>query len=282
MAAEKKTETKVVTKGAVSREKSAGLRTISYNVFKCYGYDPARGRDGRIREAKYHFAERIAMELSLYEPDIVTFQESPDEKVVAKMAEMMGMNYCYFKYPRCKYPGTVLTRFGIESFVSCPPAAEMYGGDMFTRHWGKAVLLTGAGKLNLYSAHLWPSAPPEGEAVRITEAKAMVKVMRADIEAGKNVILQGDLNHKPGRPEYEIWKEAGLIDSFAVKGEGDGFSIKSDGPSRRIDYVWSAGPMSKKLKDCRVLNEGAFRIHGDDETSFGLSDHLPVLVDFVV
>ena len=101
------------------------------------------------------------------------------------------------------------------------------------------------------------------------------------IESGRDMILQGDLNHLPDGPEYQRWVNAGLIDSIAAKGTGENrFSINSIAPTKYIDYIWSHGTLSERLKECRVLFEGAFRTNPDDPKSFALSDHIPVLAVF--
>ena len=51
-------------------------------------------------------------------------------------------------------------------------------------------------------------------------------------------------------------------------------------PNRRIDYIWSKGPLADRLTECRVLFEGAFRTNPDDPKSFAVSDHIPVLAVF--
>ena len=51
-------------------------------------------------------------------------------------------------------------------------------------------------------------------------------------------------------------------------------------PVERIDYIWSAGPISKHVASAKVLFEGAFRTNPADPNSYALSDHVPVLAVF--
>jgi endonuclease/exonuclease/phosphatase (EEP) superfamily protein YafD len=74
-----------------------------------------------------------------------------------------------------------------------------------------------------------------------------------------------------------MWKEAGWVDTFAQVGKGEGATIKSDLPKWRIDYVWAAGPIAKRIIESRPLYQGAFRLNIADRESFALSDHLPQL-----
>ena len=271
-----------VPKGAlVPRASRAGsLRTISYNVLACRGYNGGKDGDAAaVARMRAQIPARIALELALHKPDVVTFQESPKEAVVADIAKRMGMVYAYF---RGGFPGTVMSRFPIVQQHNCPldqsGGAMERPGDLFTRHWGKAVLLTDDGELVVYTAHLYPG--PDGDERRLREVPLMLAAMREDIESGRSMILQGDLNHTPQADEYKSWVDAGLQDSYAVKGAGQPLTIPSTTPRTRIDYVWTHGPLSDRLRECRVLFEGGFRTNPEDSTSVALSDHIPVLAVF--
>ncbi|MCH7903788.1 MAG: endonuclease/exonuclease/phosphatase family protein [Armatimonadetes bacterium] len=259
------------------RRRAGALRTITYNVLACRGYPSTDENRAVLREARKQMPARMALELALYEPDIVTFQESPAESVSAEIADRMGMNYTYFPGG---YPGTVITRFEITESTNKPLAAGVDADDvkgLFTRHWGRAVLKTDDGDLVIYSAHLHPG----NVETRGKEVAQMLAAMSADIESGRDMILQGDLNHLPDGPEYGRWVYAGLVDSIATKGVGDNrFSINSIAPTRYIDYIWTHGPLADRLTECRVLFEGGFRTNPDDPKSFALSDHIPVLAVF--
>lgn len=71
-----------------------------------------------------------------------------------------------------------------------------------------------------------------------------------------------------------------MTDSFAAKGVGALFTYTSPKPAVRIDYIWVGGSLAGRLREARVLNEGAFRVDPADPTSFALSDHLPVTAVF--
>jgi hypothetical protein len=76
-------------------------------------------------------------------------------------------------------------------------------------------------------------------------------------------------------PEYSQWVNAGFVDTFAQVGKGEGFTIRADEPSKRIDYILAHGPITGKISESRPLFEGAFRTNLFDPESFALSDHLP-------
>jgi endonuclease/exonuclease/phosphatase family metal-dependent hydrolase len=219
--------------------------------------------------------DRFANELALYEPDIINFSESPSEDVIKQIAERLSMNYVRFPSGG-KWPGTLLSRFEIAEPKNAPVVGGERPKDLFTRHWGRAKVKSPGGDLIVHSAHLHPS----DQKVRVREIEAMLASMKDDLEAGRSMLLMGDLNHAPTPPEYTMWTDVGWIDTFAKVGEGKGLTIKSDSPQYRIDYVMATGPIAERVTESKPLFEGAFRVNNDDSESFALSDHLPQLAVF--
>jgi endonuclease/exonuclease/phosphatase family metal-dependent hydrolase len=253
------------------------MRTITYNVLKCEGYAATPEAKPFLKAAAPQVPTRLALELALYEPDIVTFQEGPPEKVLATISEQLRMNYAFFSGG---WHGAVLTKFEIVEQQNCPLASwSERPKELFTRHWGRAVLRAPGGDLNLFSAHLHPS----DDALREREVTEMLKVMAPSLEKGGPVILQGDLNHTPADPEYARWREAGLVDALDRKAQGTReFSFDSHKPFKRIDYVWTSRSLAQRGGDCRMLFERAFRTNPEDPESTALSDHIPVMADFAL
>ena len=272
-----------VAQPAVTDDARSGLRTITYNVLACNGYPRVRANKERLARAQNQMAARFALELALYEPDIVSFQEAPTEDTVASIAEQMGMRYTYFApgisyfkdYP-IGFPGAIITRYEIVEAENCPLIKGSRPEDLFTRHWGRAVLQTDREEIAFFSGHLHPSSA----AIREREIAEMLAVMENDIRSDRSVLFQGDLNHRPTGPEYKRWVAAGLTDTFAAKGVGQPLTANSMKPRARIDYIWTHGPITQRLRECRVLFEGAFRTNPDDPNSFALSDHIPVMATF--
>jgi endonuclease/exonuclease/phosphatase family metal-dependent hydrolase len=267
------------TQPAPSRGKPRRLRSITYNVLACMGYRKKNDQRRSHRPAipRDQMTTRFALELGLYQPDIVSFQESPGEQVVADIAEKAGLRHHCFFHSGQAWPGAILSRYRIVEYQNCPlKSFAARPPDLFTRHWGRAVLETDGGELVVYSAHLFPGDSSR----RAPEVREMLEVMAADLQSGRSMLLQGDLNHKPDGPEYKRWTEAGLIDTFTAKGVGQPYTIPSHGVEARIDYIWAHGPLTEHLSECRVLYEGAFRTNPDDPGSVALSDHVPVMATF--
>lgn len=250
------------------------LRTIAYNVYGCHGWPGNAANKARLEPARAQMPRRIGLELALYAPDIVSLSEAGEEAFVAAIADTLGMKYAYFDGG---FPGAVLTRFPIRDSANYSLSnKDIDALEPFTRHAGRAVLETPDGDLIVYSAHLHPRS----REVRLREIALLRERMQPDFDAGRPLLLQGDLNHTPESPEYEAWTAAGLVDTFAAKGEGNPGTVRSIQQAMRIDYVWAHGPLAGRVEMCRVLFEGAFRVNRDDPAAFALSDHLPVLAEF--
>ena len=261
------------------------LRTITYNVLACGGYSKNPSNAWRFEAAAPQMLSRYALELSLYHADVVSFSESVLRPDAEKLAKDMGYRMAYFEpgvpsfkgYP-IGFPGTVFTRHEIVESENCPYAGgRTRDPELFTRHWGRALLKTPDEEIAFFSGHL----NPHSQEIRFREIAEMLLVMGPHLKSGRSVLFHGDLNHRPDTPEYQRWIDAGLTDALAVKASGQQmFTSNSVNPRGRTDYIWAAGPLAKRLKECRVLFEGAFRTNPEDPSSFALSDHLPVLADF--
>ena len=170
------------------------LRVIAYNIYALKGW-PHQRDSAKQAVAKGQMAERMAMELELYAPDIVTFSESPAEELTKQVARRLGMYHARFSSGG-NWPGTLLSRFKIVDSQNTPldgPRPK----DLFTRHWGRTTIQLPAGQSQLpsgqslivHSAHLYPGADP---ARRLREISAMLRSMKADLTSGRSILLMGD------------------------------------------------------------------------------------------
>jgi endonuclease/exonuclease/phosphatase family metal-dependent hydrolase len=268
---------------AFGQTQAPALRTISYNVLACIGFPNTPANRWRLNAAREQMEARMAQELLLYAPDIISFSESVTRPAAERLAKLLGMQFAYFppgvpSYPGYPigFPGTVFTRYRIVESENAPFGGASADPALFTRHWGRAVIDTGRERIAFFSGHMHPNKAD----IRDREMTIMLDVMRKAMDSGVSVLFQGDLNHTPDAPEHKRWTDAGLIDAFEIKGTGDGFTFNSVEPKRRIDYIWVHGPLAKRLHESRVLNEGAFRTNREDPQSFAHSDHLPIMAAF--
>jgi endonuclease/exonuclease/phosphatase family metal-dependent hydrolase len=259
------------------------IRVISYNVANfrsvslvnaqgCPRFESGETTLARIRE---QLPLRIALELGLYRPDIITMAEATGKDKVKQIADYLGMNYVYFP-GNGKWAGTVITRYKILESQQNPVVDGNCPAGLFTRHWIRAVLQAGDSNIIVHSIHLHPV----DEQIRIREINEVIKVVKKDIQAGYSVLVQGDFNLRNTDPEYRLWIDAGLTDTFVEKGIGEKYSYTSHCPQKRIDYIWTAGPIQKNIAEHRILREGSFALHPDSLSDVILSDHLPVIAVF--
>jgi len=254
------------------------MRTITYNIYMCRGYP-----EGISERSNFSITELLAQALMRYEPDIVTFSEMPSESAACGIAERLGMKTAFFPSPEGCH-GALLTRFEVLEGRNCPLKDEERPKELFTRHWGRAVLSSGKEELIVHSAHLYPDP---GSAAHRQEVEEVIKVIQDDMKSGRSVLLQGDLNHEPEDPAYERWIEAGLVDTFGAAGVGPAGTWRpadsppeADEPTQRIDYIFARGPILQHLRECRVLKEFPFRTNPSQGKLWSLSDHLPVMATF--
>lgn len=261
---------------ACNRKSETYVTVVAYNVLKFTGW-PAENMPDKSQMPKL-----MAEELTKYSPDIINFSESPDESVVRSVADLLNMNYAFLPSGG-NWPGAVLTRFEIVNSENAPLINKSRPEDLFTRHWGKVVIeLPNKELISVHSAHLYPHDNPVSAEIRQREIAEIIKSMENDLKSDKSILVIGDLNHTPAMPEYNQWMNAGLKDTYAVSGIGDGLTIRADTPSKRIDFILAAGPIAEQIIESKALFEGAFRTNPLDPESYALSDHLPQYAKFKI
>jgi len=253
--------------------------TVAYNVYSFEGYvhraEWVRGKVGG--KLSGDGAREIGRALQNYGVDVVTTSESRNEGAVATLAEEMGFSYVYFPSPGL-WPGGLMTRYKILERENCPVGGKRRA-ELFTRHWGRAVLEGDDGApLIVHSVHTFAGWAD----VRYWEVKQILEVVKRDIKTGHSVIVQGDLNHTPYGPEYALWLDVGLVDTFSrMHGQTDeGKTLLRPQPRARLDYVLASGAIVDQLVEARPLYEADFRLYENRPDFVALSDHLPQLAKF--
>src|SRR5690625_388389 len=94
------------------------LNVITYNILAGRGWPQDRELAVRARD-RDQFSNRIALELSLYDPDIIAFQESPAEEVIQQIAHHLEMDYAFLPSAG-NWPGAILTHHEIISYDNVP------------------------------------------------------------------------------------------------------------------------------------------------------------------
>jgi endonuclease/exonuclease/phosphatase family metal-dependent hydrolase len=252
--------------------------SIAYNVFGFDGYQHPHGekRGWPAGKPPVAHARAVGRGLIPYLPDIITISESRHEQSVEELAGALDFNFAYFPSPG-QWPGAVLTRYRIVEAENCPVGGDR-PDDLFTRHWGRVVLEASRGPLIVHSIHTFADDPE----VRMREIDELLVRVTEDLVGGSDVIVQGDLNHRPEDCEYLRWAKAGLTDSYALlnaKPDG-GYTLLRPHPCRRLDYVFVGGGLRDRLEEARPLFEKDFRLYPERPDAVALSDHLPQLARF--
>lgn len=101
----------------------------------------------------------------------------------------------------------------------------------------------------------------EDDNVRMAQIHEILNFLKEE----DHLILLGDLNAKPDSIEIGLIYDAGLVDAWLEAGVGEGFTVGSDNPSKRIDYLWHSPDL--QTLEIEVIQTSA-------------SDHMPVIGNF--
>ncbi len=205
------------------------VRVMAYNIHQGFG-----------TEGGFEL-EEIARVIESEKPDVIAFQEVSRGWVVdgsvdmlAWLSQRLDMGYAWGPAADSIWGNAVFSRYPIVRWEN----HEMPNNDdlALERAFLWVEIDVGEDKpLRVIATH-FHSGRDEGEH-RIPQSKAIIE--RWDGES--RTVLLGDFNGRPGDPEIEMLREAGLLDSFVDAGvPGNGYTSPSDGPSQRIDYVWTS------------------------------------------
>lgn len=153
-------------------------------------------------------------------------------------------------------------RIGSKQMVPLPvaPPQSRAGGSKEPRG---ALVISGpsaVGPLQVINTHLDASRE---EVFRLQEAERLLAVIASRPAGGWSVVVGGDFNSTPESEVQQRLRGSGLRDAWSECGSGDGFTYPAIAPTKRIDYLFLAGPL-------RCTSATVF------EST--VSDHRPVLV----
>ena len=211
---------------------------------------------------------RIAELIQREGADLVALQEV-DKDVArtarrdfpAELAALTSMTCVFsnnFPHQGGEYGNAVLTRFPVAR-VTNTPYPMLRAGEQ--RGLLQIVLDVHGRELVFMNTHLdYQSADAERWS-NVGEIETRMKQY-----AGRPIILCGDFNTTP---ESRVCRRLGerFDDTWARVGQGDGFTIPAQEPTKRIDYIWIARHKSLVPLKIWVPQSDA-------------SDHLPVVAEF--
>jgi len=231
------------------------FRVMTYNVHH------GEGIDHRVD------LERIAQLIKRERADIVALQEvdkgverTGRRNLAAELGALTGMSFVFsnnYSFQGGEYGNAILSRFPVKR-----------SGNL---HYKKVeeseqrglleVTLDIHGRELLFLAtHLDHRPPDAARWSNVGEIEERMKSRR-----GAPVILSGDFNTQPSSRVYQRLNQT-FEDTWVLAGDGSGFTIPSENPSRRIDYIWISRDKSLSALKAWVPNSQA-------------SDHRPIVVE---
>ena len=228
------------------------VRVMAYNIHQGFG----TSGDFTLEE--------IAQVIEAESADIVALQEvsrgwlvNGSVDILSWLSQRLGMDYAWGPAADSVWGNAVLSRY----LISHEENHEMPNNDDFPLDRALLWVEIDAGEeapLRVIATH-FHHVRDEGQ-YRIPQTEAVLERWASVSQT----VLLADLNGRPADREIRMLEEAGLLDSFVDSGEtGHGFTSPSDGPNKRIDYVWT----SPDLKST-----------GYNSIDSQASDHLPVAV----
>jgi endonuclease/exonuclease/phosphatase family metal-dependent hydrolase len=228
------------------------FRVMTYNIHHGEGID------------KRLDLERIAKLITDAKADVVALQEvdrgvarTAKRDLPAELAKLTGMTAYFennFHYQGGEYGNAVLTRFPIKRAKNTHYKMLRTGEQ---RGVLQLVLDVHGHEVLFMNTHIDYRPDDAERLMNVDELKQIV----ADADA-MPVILCGDFNATPESRTIAKVK-AFLADTWELIGKGDGFSIPTEKPRKRIDYIWISKATIEPLQ-IEVLKSDA-------------SDHLPVM-----
>jgi endonuclease/exonuclease/phosphatase family metal-dependent hydrolase len=232
------------------------LRVLSYNIHH------GRGMDGEVD------LQRIARVILREDPDLVALQEvdrgverTDRIDMPARLAALTGMIAVFsnnFHHQGGEYGNAILSRHPVEFFDNVHYRMVRGGEQRGLLH---AVIQVHGHSLLFLNTHL-DYRPDDTE--RLSNLDEILELVAAYPDLP--VIIAGDFNDLPGSRTHQGMTRH-FVDAWEVAGQGDGFTIPSEKPNRRIDYIFAHpvhGPIPRKAW---VPTSTA-------------SDHLPLAVEF--
>lgn len=249
------------------------LTVLTYNVLN----------GGLSREATLEHVIRSA------QPDIVLLQELSDGRLLERLAGSLRAA-CFLARGRGRWHVGIISRFPIAS------AGTHQGMPLRVALLEASVVLPTKQHLRIWGVHLMPYFGLPFEIWRAAELRTILG--RARLGQDELGIIAGDFNAiAPGDEvlvrtlplalRAVVFAHGGRVNRWALKALGrrgwvdcerrvhpdeTGWTVKSDRPNARIDYVFASAALASRLRECSVMT--------DPPRVRDASNHLPVKAVF--
>ncbi len=235
---------------------AASFRVMTYNIHH------GEGVDGRLD------IERIAAVVRAEGADLVAVQEvdkgverTSRRDLPSELARLTGM-VCVFRnnyaFQGGEYGNAILSRFPVRRATNTLLRMLRPG----EQRGALQVVVDARGRELLFVVTHIDYRQDDAERLQNVAQFREILAEYGDVPA----LFAGDFNDTPGSRTWTAM--AGMFDDvWGRVGEGDGFTIPSRAPTKRIDYLWvRKGAALRPLKAWVPRTEG--------------SDHLPLVAEF--
>jgi endonuclease/exonuclease/phosphatase family metal-dependent hydrolase len=202
------------------------LRVMSYNIHH------GEGADGRVDLAR--IAELVRSE----KPDLVALQEvdkgvarTQRRDLPAELAALTGMTCLFtnnFHYQGGEYGNAVLARHPVRNWTN-RRLKMLRAGEQ--RGVMQVVVQVAGRELMFMNTHIDYRRDDAERLQNVEEFKEIIQGCRMP------VVFCGDFNDPPGSRTYQAMS-TDFDDAWVFAGVGNGYTITSRQPQKRIDYIW--------------------------------------------
>lgn len=234
------------------------LRVMTYNIHHGEGLD---GKVDLLRIAELIKRERADI-VALQEVDKGT-QRTAHRDFPEELAALTGMQAVFsnnLAFQGGEYGNAVLTRFPIKRWTN-RHFRMLHEGEQ--RGILQLVLDVSGREIVFMATHIDHRSDDAERWSNVGEIEELAKQY-----SPRSIILCGDFNAPPESRVCRRINET-FSDTWALVGQGDGWTIPAEKPRKRIDYIW--------LSKSREIKPVAIKVPESNA-----SDHLPVVAKFLL
>ncbi|MDA0173750.1 lamin tail domain-containing protein [Solirubrobacter taibaiensis] len=274
------------------------LRVASFNVENLFPV--GESNDGHtITQAEYDERVRtivLAVRNFLKEPDVIAVQEVAvinGKNALTGLAAALG-NYTGYIAPNNDGRG-IATGFLVKNGTTATggevigeevgspwgnaSVCDLHPGPLFDRAPYKLELKKGDLSFVAMSNH-WASQSHEN-ACRISEADWVAKKAKEFQDAGKNVLVAGDLNDFEFSTALQTLAQNNVLSNLWTKAPaGLAYSYKFNGHLQTLDHIFVTAGLESRVTDFRYVHFDNDYYERPDGDGTGISDHDPPVVTF--
>jgi endonuclease/exonuclease/phosphatase family metal-dependent hydrolase len=244
----------VVTGPAVPQPRQAGatVRLMSWNVM--YGRNHTTGT---VDPAA------VAAAIAAADPDVVLLQEvsrgwpiGGGTDMLEWLSRKLAMPYHWSPAADGLFGNALLTRLPVTGVRAA--RLPFVQGPMERSYLDATLRLADGSDLRIINTHF------QHRVVNTPSRLAHTGVLLGEWDGAPHTIVAGDFNFWPSWEEALRWGAAGFVSAQDVTGNGAGFTVPSDAPDNRVDWIF--GTPDLEFSDFAILS------------GVTNSDHFPLVV----